>query len=668
MEEKNELVEKRIATVEDIERMKNQEERKKLEENPIVQRIIKYKKQGMSDTAISEMPDIPWKQGAVSRYTRKCKSFGLLTDEDMKEIEEQNEKRRKEEQRRRLEANSTVQKILMLKRQLMTDDEISIALVDVTRRRVSNYIQECIEVDLITELELKEIREKRKQRNREIKSKEIERAREKAKEEKEKSEENQLSFEIEQIDEEQLLSYLVLGDDKRTIKKKMGISDNSQYEEAIDKLEKENKITKQKIKYYREKRRKEDKAKVLRCLRQGISNEKMEKMFDSTSKRIRTYIKEVKEENNISDEDIKKWKQERKSREACQLTDDEEVVRRYKEEAGYSVKEIAILIGSFESSVERKLVRIKQVQKAKEEKAQRFNQIKREINNEVKFVEKDPSEEKAEQIKEYIDLCFLIHKDKQMEKLELEFLEKAIRKVPIEDNNVIKFIKKCITMKQYTKALNMVRYRNNGQRLRNSEYGEKTFEELELGLVKACNVEKAIRLIKENGGNINADVISDITGISEEEANILKLKTRKTPINFLTITQRKQVIEALLKDRERHIDIMQRQLGINDFETADIKKQIIEYRMCNISYKNLEEQKKEELEKKIEQDCRVRTIVLYTKIGKKPEYIAEKLEVEPSVIEEDLETAVKENLIQSNQLNGINPLVCKIPRLKPLEL
>ncbi len=66
--------------------------------------------------------------------------------------------------------------------------------------------------------------------------------------------------------------------------------------------------------------------------------------------------------------------------------------------------------------------------------------------------------------------------------------------------------------------------------------------------------------------------------------------------------------------------------------------------------------KKRDMQAKIKQDTKIRLVVLHTKAGLIPTDIAEKLQITPEEVEDDIQLALGVNMIKTNQLNGIDIL------------
>lgn len=280
LKKKKKLIEEGNLTEEDITRGKENKKRRELEANLTVQKILRYKRRGMSDNAISKMAGINMKRPQVSEYVRNCIQLGLITKEEIEKAKEKKEKEDKDKDPNR-------KRVLEGLRLGELDTEIA-EDTTVGYQQVKNIRLSLIEEGIITQ-------------------EEIDRARQNAKMNKQQQKEES-NLDNEAIDEEQLLGYLILGYDTYTIRMKMQISDINQYRGIVTKIEEEKRITEQEIREYRERKEKEDKEKVLEGLKNGMSQRAIAKYIDTTLDRTQTYIKKVKQEQGISDEDITCWK------------------------------------------------------------------------------------------------------------------------------------------------------------------------------------------------------------------------------------------------------------------------------------------------------------------------------------------------------------------------
>ena len=165
---------------------------------------------------------------------------------------------------------------------------------------------------------------------------------------------------------------------------------------------------------------------------------------------------------------------------------------------------------------------------------------------------------------------------------------------------------------------------------------------------------KAIQIIKK--GNINTKVISEVTGLSEDEINCLKIKLSGKQIQFLNIVAREKILKLLQNQEPR---IIQRKFGISDLEMADIEKQV--------KFRNIEEQKRDR-QAQIKQDSTIRIVALYTKLGKKVEQIAKVLERKPEEIEEDKRKALEVGLLKANEIEGMEILDSVVLNPKELQI
>ena len=707
-------------------------ENEKFAQNLGIQKILAYKRQGISDTEISKMSDIPYAQTTVSKYVRKSIELGLITEKEIEEAKDKKqEKERYSNEYKKLKENPTVQKILNYKMQGMADNEIfKMPNIPYSRTTVTKYVKRSIKIGLITEKEIEEAKNKRKKiekqnnpdRKRVLKGlrlgeldnviaqdttvgysqvgnirkslikegiitqEEIGRAREEAKQNNKGNE-----LDAEPIDEEKLLSYLILGYDSYRIKEKIGFLDTDSYKEAVNKLIKEGRIAEEEISEYRKRKEEEDKAIILEKLKKGMSQRKIAKDINLYQKKVRIYIEELKQEYNISNEDILRWKNEKensieKRKNAVleglkQGLTKGEIVKKYpKQELKITdignYRNILIRDGAIteeeiiqhrqsrkeKTKQARYLRKIKEEEKEKKRKedgekkkqTHKFNQLKREINTEVKF-EKNPSTEKKEKIREYINLCYKIYQEEKISLLELLFLRKAIQKVPIDDIDIIQFAKLCISIGEYKEGLDVVRSRYKIKETTMSKEKEDTLKKLECSLEKACKVQQAIQIIKK--GTTNTEVVSSVTGLSRDEVNILKIKLSRKPLKLMNVSQREKIVKLLLKGKDSKI--IQKKLDISDFEMQDIEQQA--------RYRKIDPDKRD-LKAQISQDSNIRIEVLFTKLGKNPDWIAKGLGLEIKEVEEDIKSALEFNLIKLNELQGINLLEYQFPKFKQMEL
>lgn len=74
-----------LLTEKEITEGKDRKKRKEMEEDPIVQKIIRLKKEGQSDNAIAKLSDIKFSQPKVSKIVREAERLGLLNKEKVEE-------------------------------------------------------------------------------------------------------------------------------------------------------------------------------------------------------------------------------------------------------------------------------------------------------------------------------------------------------------------------------------------------------------------------------------------------------------------------------------------------------------------------------------------------------------------------------------------------------
>lgn len=716
-QKKKELIEEGFLTEEDIRKGKEDKKRRELQANPKVQTILKNKRKGLSDVAISKMGVIDMNQSQVSSYVRDCVKLGLITSKEIEKAKEEKEKKDKDN-------NPNRKRVLEGLRLGELDTEIA-KYTTVGYQQVKNIRLSLIEEGFITQEEIDSARQKA-----EISKKQ------------QKQEENKAN---EVIDKEQVLAYLILGYDTYTIRMKMKIADIKEYRKVVQKLKQEKRITEQEIKEYRERKEKADKERVLEGLKEGMSQREIAESIDASLERTQTYIKKIKQEQGISDEDILRWKdeqktslkkrkevvleglreglsrteiiqkypeqelestdvkycrnmlikegvitqeeivkyrklrQQEKNQNKTELTDSEKLIQKYLKK-GYEAKEIADLTERSVSGIFGIISRIKKkgkitdeeikqarmqrkeqeqedrIKQQQREKLQKFNRLKREIDSEVRLGKK-VSAEKEGKIREYIDLCHEIYKKEKITNMELSFLKQAMNKIPINEEDIIKFAKRCVNIEEYKEALIMVRKREQLTIKKGSKVEKQTLINLENSLVKACKVQKAIQLMRK--GNSYTDVISSETGLSKDEVDILKIKLSTKPFKLFSVSGRERILEELLKHKDSCM--LQKKLGISDFEMRDIEEQF--------EYRKIKKKKKEvDSETQVKQDSEIRIAVLCTKLGRKPETIARILKLEDEVIEEYLKQALEYKLIKTNELQGINPLEYQVPKFEQLEL
>ncbi len=236
-----------------------------------------------------------------------------------------------------------------------------------------------------------------------------------------------------------------------------------------------------------------------------------------------------------------------------------------------------------------------------------------------------------------------IEKEKKQEEIPNinEFLNE-VKKI-YEGQDSIEVIWKYISIGKYKEALDIIRSRYQSKSGIESKKEKENLIKLEKLLIKACKVQTAIKMIKEEHRNI--EDINKSTGLSKEKIAIIKMKLENKRVKMLTISKREEAISELLKGKNSIY--IQNMLNISDLEMIDIENQS--------KYRQVLPEKRD-FEAQIKQDSVTRVIVLVTKLGKKPEIIAKALNLKLEVVEECLKNALKVKLIKDNELQGIDLL------------
>lgn len=332
---------------------------------------------------------------------------------------------------------------------------------------------------------------------------------------------------------------------------------------------------------------------------------------------------------------------------------------------GYKVIEIADLEGRTRDNIYKRInslinkglttrEKIEEQRRLREEKKVQINEfekIKREISIDVKIIRKVDFRQE-DKIREYIDLCNKLYRDTKIPKEELKFLRNAIQIVPTNENDIIKFVKHCTNIHEYREALNIVRNRHNMSQLSIAKEKEEQIRKLEAQLRNICKLQQVQELINRNA---QIYTISEITGLSEEEINILKIKFLEKPVRYLSIAKREKVIQALMLGQKE--SVVQQKFGISDFEMKDLSEQMM-YRKRKIQMEekqsNIKTSQKEiDLETEIKQDGTTRIVVMFTKLGKTPEIIANALKINKEKVEEIKKEALKYGMLKKDQMEGV---------------
>ena len=255
-----------------------------------------------------------------------------------------------------------------------------------------------------------------------------------------------------------------------------------------------------------------------------------------------------------------------------------------------------------------------------------------------------------EKIREYINLCYKIYQKEKMPQAELLILKQVLQKIPVEDKDIIQFVKIYSINEAYQQALEIVRNRKQMQKIVGTPNKERTLKEIEKVLVQACKIQQATEIIKK--GNTQTEVICEVTGLSKDKVNILKMQLlgQKKRL-LLDISMRDKIIDLLAKGKEMTVAKIQQDLGMTDLEIEDMEEQA--------KYRRIPEEKRDE-QAQIKQDSTIRIVVLCTKLGRNPKQIAKLLKKETEEIEEDKEKALQVGIIQESELQGIQLLNTQI--------
>ena len=283
---------------------------------------------------------------------------------------------------------------------------------------------------------------------------------------------------------------------------------------------------------------------------------------------------------------------------------------------------------------------------------QNLNQLKREIDAEVR-VGLQPTKEKQEKIREYIDTCF-----EKMPILEFEFLEKALAIVPMKYSDMVNFTKKCAEFQAYGKAA--VTLKDRKKRIQEDitpEQDEK-LSQLQKNFVKAYRVREAMLIMKK--GNYDMKIISRQTGLSYDEINILKLKMANQQITTIKgPSAREKIVEMLYEFKDPYR--LQEKYGISDFEMDDMRDQA--------GCKRLKPRPKEtDIEMRVKQDSQIRSEMLCLKLGTGKEKVAKMFKISEEELQKHINAAIQYGLIKENQIDGIDPLASQNIPFDQLEL
>ncbi len=625
-----------LITEKQIQKARDKAECKRLKEDPEIQKIIKYKMEGLNYKQISEQSDIPWSKTKIAKEIKRCIQLGLIKEEKIQEKEEKWE-------RKKLEKDQEIQKMLAYIKQGLSHTEISKKSdISWTRQVIDNKVKKCIQFGLITQEEIQQAKDDKERRELEA-SKDV----------------------------QAMLKYIRMGLSNQEISKKSDIpwGEKNIYKKKIKCIEL-GLITQKEIQNIEEKKEKEELQKdpnfqkILEYILQGLTCKAISRQVDSPYKDGKAIQKQIEKGIKfglITQEEIQKARDKKERKELEENSEVQRILEYVRQ--GLSDEEISKKtdISWVRSTISKKMEKCiklgilteeKREQAKKQRKKGMLSQLRKDIETEIKF-DKTVSLKKKEIIRQYVNTTYKVYAEEKMPKEEMIFLRKSLQKIEVTDEDIIKFAKKGTENGEYEQALEVVRNRHQMQRKTTSKKKEAVLSKWENALKKACKVQQAIQLIKR--GNTITEVICEITGLSKDEVNILKIKLIGKPVKFLNVLQREKIVELLLQDKNERI--IQQRYGISDFEIEDMKEQAM--------YKRIKQEKRD-VQAQIKQDSTIRIEVLYTKLGKNPEEIAKELKKEPEEVEDDIKKALTVGLIKENQLQGLELLDTKIFESKEL--
>ena len=626
-----------IITLEEIEEAELEKERRELIENEQISKILKYREQGLSGKKISEMPDIIWSQSVIQKKINRCVELGIFTEE---KPEEKN------------------QKIIQYRKQGLSYQAIAkMPDIALSKSTIKKRVLKFIELGLITKDEVKEGKKEKEQKSF-VENEDIQRILEYRK--------RGLSYK--KISEMPDVNLSSQGTVKEKIEKgiELGLITEQQYKEAR-RAEEENQMLKN-----------SEIQRVLEYRKQGLCYMDITRMPDISLSRdlVKKTIDRGIELGLITKQ---QYEEAKKNRERWEMMKNKELQRilayrkkglSYKaiskkpdiDKSDTTVKEYIqkeIKEGIFsEESTEKNEQLPSNKEENSEEDIKTLNRLKRQIEVSVRLenLPTNVTDEEKQKIRKYIDLCYKIHEKQRITKIELLFLKQALQKVPIDEKDIIRFVRQGIVIGEYTEALNFVRNRHGRKEVTISKEREEALEELESSLIKASKIQKAIQIIRR--GNTNTEVISGIAGLSKDEVNILKIQLSGKPVKLLNMSKRKKVVELLLQNKKANV--IQKELEMSDFEMQDIKDEV--------KFKRIGLKESTSAVVRVRQNTRIRIVVLATKLGMKIDRIAKVLKMEPEEVEKDIEEALKVDLIKLNEVQGIKMLNAQELKFKALEL
>ena len=417
-------------------------------------------------------------------------------------------------------------------------------------------------------------------------------------------------------------------------------------------LIKANGITKEQIKEYREAKVKRDKATILKSLKLGMHKVHIAKNIGICVEKLNKYIKEIEIEKNITDKDIQNWKDKK----------DKDIILGYLA-SGMLRSEISKLTGMTYRKINRLIEDIKNEQKITDEDIEIWRELKdiedvylvlegrskgflyKEIvktgkvtYKRIKFISDKLKSRQIISQKEIED-------KKQERKSEnkvsnIDTFERAIQKTPIKSTQLINYIRLCVQIRDYERAYNILRNRDKLNLLENTNEDEERYKQIEKELLKSHSIYKDVILLMEKG-NTNTNAISEITGVSEEIIQFLKLRVSLQKTTFRNITRREKIVDLMANGTFYNIPELE---GAPEIEIRDIENQA--------KYRSVPAEKRD-FAQEVKQDTKIREIVLLTKVGIKKEIISKKLKLNIEEIDDAIKKGLQVGLIEENQLDGI---------------
>lgn len=454
------------------------------------------------------------------------------------------------------------------------------------------------------------------------------------------------------LSDDEILNYIILGYTVENIGIKVEDLNVSACRKQMKSLIKANGITKEQIKEYREAKVKRDKATILKSLKLGMHKVHIAKNIGICVEKLNKYIKEIEIEKNITDKDIQNWKDKK----------DKDIILGYLA-SGMLRSEISKLTGMTYRKINRLIEDIKNEQKITDEDIEIWRELK-DIEDVYLVLE---GRSKGFLYKEIVKTGKLTYKrikfisdklksrqiisqkeieDKKQERKSenkvsnIDTFERAIQKTPIKSTQLINYIRLCVQIRDYERAYNILRNRDKLNLLENTNEDEERYKQIEKELLKSHSIYKDVILLMEKG-NTNTNAISEITGVSEEIIQFLKLRVSLQKTTFRNITRREKIVDLMANGTFYNIPELE---GAPEIEIRDIENQA--------KYRSVPAEKRD-FAQEVKQDTKIREIVLLTKVGIKKEIISKKLKLNIEEIDDAIKKGLQVGLIEENQLDGI---------------